>query len=163
MLFSMASCTVCWTCISISSALFVQDVTNDNAARATIAFIFIFGAVYSIGITPLQALYPVEVLSYEQRAKGMAHSGFWVNSVLVLNQWAVGMALAKIGWKTFIVWTIWCACQFAIFYVLMPETRRRTLEELDKIFEAPNPVKESLKPKKVAVNSEGTVLASEEI
>ena len=159
----MASCTVCWTCISITSALVNQNTNNHNAARATIAFIFLFGAVYSIGITPLQALYPVEVLSYEQRAKGMAHSGFWVNSALVLNQWAVGMALAKIGWKTFIVWTTWCAVQTAIFYFLMPETRRRTLEELDKIFEAKSPVKESLKPHKVAVNSEGTVLDSEEL
>ena len=122
-----------------------------------------FGAVYSIGITPLQALYPVEVLSYEQRAKGMAFSGFSVNSALVLNQWAVGMALRRIGWKTFIIWTIWCAVQFVVFYFLMPETRRRTLEELDKIFEAKSPVKESLKPHKVAITSEGTILASEEI
>ena len=44
----------------------------------------------------------------------------------------------------------------------MPETRRRTLEELDKIFQAPNPVKESLKPKKLAVDADGTVLASED-
>jgi hypothetical protein len=50
-----------------------------------------------------------------------------------------------------------------VFYFLMPETRRRTLEELDKIFEAKRPVKESLKPHKVAVNAEGTILASEEL
>ena len=45
----------------------------------------------------------------------------------------------------------------------MPETKQRTLEELDKIFEAPNPVKASLIPKKLAVDSEGTILASERI
>jgi hypothetical protein len=44
----------------------------------------------------------------------------------------------------------------------MPETRRRTLEELDKIFEAPRPVKESLKPRKVAMDNDGTIIASEE-
>lgn len=44
----------------------------------------------------------------------------------------------------------------------MPETKRRTLEELDRIFEARNPVKESLKPVKLAVDEEGTVLAAEE-
>lgn len=57
---------------------------------------------------------------------------------------------------------VWCAFQTVVFYFLMPETRRRTLEELDKIFEAPRPVKESIKPRKVAVNSEGTIIASEE-
>ena len=49
-----------------------------------------------------------------------------------------------------------------VFYFFMPETRRRTLEELDKIFEAPKPVKESLKPRKLAVDADGTVLASED-
>lgn len=44
---------------------------------------------------------------------------------------------------------------------MMPETKRRTLEELDRIFEARNPVKESLKPIKLAVDEEGTVLAAE--
>jgi hypothetical protein len=34
--------------------------------------------VYSVGFTPLQALYPVEVLSFEMRAKGMGFSGFAV-------------------------------------------------------------------------------------
>ena len=41
---------------------------------------FIFGAVFSVGITPLQALYPVEVLSFEMRAKGMAFSSLAVNA-----------------------------------------------------------------------------------
>lgn len=45
---------------------------------------------------------------------------------------------------------------------MMPETKRRTLEELDRIFEARNPVKESLKPLKLAVDEDGTVLAAEE-
>lgn len=57
---------------------------------------------------------------------------------------------------------VWCAIQTTVFYFLMPETRRRTLEELDRIFQAPRPVKESLKPRKVAVDSEGTIIASEE-
>lgn len=45
-----------------------------------LAFVFIFGAVYSIGFTPLQALYPVEVLNFEQRGKGMAFSTMAVNA-----------------------------------------------------------------------------------
>ena len=40
-------------------------------ARAQIAMIFIFGFVYSAGWTPNQAMYPVECLRYESRAKGM--------------------------------------------------------------------------------------------
>lgn len=40
-------------------------------ARAQIAMIFLFGFVYSAGWTPNQAMYPVECLRYESRAKGM--------------------------------------------------------------------------------------------
>lgn len=42
-----------------------------GTARAEIAMIFLFGFVYSIGWTPNQAMYPVECLRYESRAKGM--------------------------------------------------------------------------------------------
>jgi hypothetical protein len=40
-------------------------------ARAQIAMIFVFGFVYSCGWTGNQAMYPVECLRYENRAKGM--------------------------------------------------------------------------------------------
>ena len=52
--------------------------TNSVAVLVCLVFIFLFGAVYSVGFTPLQALYPVEVLSFEMRAKGMGFSGMAV-------------------------------------------------------------------------------------
>lgn len=42
------------------------------AADVSITFIFLVGIVFSAAYTPLQALYPVEVLAFDQRAKGMA-------------------------------------------------------------------------------------------
>lgn len=44
---------------------------SSSMATAQIAMIFIFGFVYSAGWTPNQAMYPVECLRYESRAKGM--------------------------------------------------------------------------------------------
>ncbi len=163
MLGSMASCCVMWIGVTSSTAVFSKSGdTNSSAAKATVACIFLFGAVFSIGITPLQALYPVEVLSFEMRAKGMGFSSLAVAVGGLLNQFAWPISLAKIGWHTYIVFIIWDAIQFLVWYFLMPETKNRTLEELDRIFEAENPVKESLIPHKVAVDREGTVLASEE-
>lgn len=64
----------------IAASIFASSKqTNVAAGNATLAFQFIFGAVYSIGITPLQALYPVEVLSFEIRAKGMAFGSLILN------------------------------------------------------------------------------------
>jgi hypothetical protein len=125
--------------------------------------IFLFGAVFSIGITPLQALYPVEVLSFEMRAKGMAFSSLAVNAGGLLNQFAWPISLKEIGWKTYIVFTVWDAIQFVVFYFLLPETSKRTLEELDIIFQAKNPVKESLAVRKVEFSAEGAIIAVEKL
>ena len=48
----------------------------------------------------MKTLYPVEVLSFEGRAKGMAFSSLAVNAGGLLNQFAWPIALADIGWKT---------------------------------------------------------------
>ncbi|CAK1358420.1 Lactose permease [Cercospora beticola] len=163
MLFSMTGCCIVWIGVTAATGTFSESGdTNAAAARATVACIFIFGATYSVGLTPLQALYPVEVLSFEGRAKGMAFSALAVNAGGLLGQFAWPISLKNIGWKTYIVFVVWCAIQSAVFYFFLPETKGRTLEELDMIFEARNPVKESLKAHKLAVANDGTVLASEE-
>ena len=162
MLFSMTGCCFVWIGMTIASSFVASsDQQNSDAGRAALAMIFIFGAVYSVGIAPLQALYPVEVLSYEMRAKGMAFSSLAVNAGGLLNQFAWPLALNRIGWRTYIVYTIWCGIQATVFYFMMPETRKRTLEELDRIFEARNPVKASLAAREIAVDADGTIVASE--
>ena len=101
--------------------------SNDNAGNAVLAFIFIFGAVYSFNITPLQSLYPVECFSFEIRAKGMALQSFAVNAAGLMNQFAWPIALKEIAWKTYIIFIIWCALQGVIAYFVFPETRKRTV------------------------------------
>ena len=91
----------------------------------------------------------------------MAFSSLSVNAGGLLNQFAWPVALKRIGWRTYIVYTIWCGVQATVFYFMMPETRKRTLEELDRIFEARNPVKASLAAREIAVDAEGTIVASE--
>lgn len=59
-------------------------------ARAQIAMIFIFGFVYSAGWTPNQAMYPVECLRYESRAKGMG-----MNNVRIFYQFIITSHFCK--------------------------------------------------------------------
>lgn len=53
------------------------DRTDDTFFRvnAGITFIYLFMCLFSYGWTPMQALYPAEVLGYESRAKGLAFLG----------------------------------------------------------------------------------------
>jgi MFS family permease len=72
-------------------------------ARAQIAMIFIFGFVYSAGWTPNQAMYPVECLRYESRAKGMGMnnvrtlSSLYMVPISSVSSIRVMMAMANQG------------------------------------------------------------------
>ncbi|EKG20499.1 Sugar/inositol transporter [Macrophomina phaseolina MS6] len=162
LLFSMIGCSMVWVGMTIATSQF--DKTESPAAsKAATAMIFLFGAVFSFGITPLQALYPVEVLSFEMRAKGMAFSSFSLNAAMLLNQFAWPVSMEKIGWRTYIIFTIWDAIQAVIIYFFIPETKNRTLEELDDIFHQKNPTKASLQKRKVALDEHANVLKVEPV
>jgi len=196
LLFSFTGCCVVWLGMTVASAEFanagggrlpdgtVLQGSNPNASKAALAMIFIFGSIYSVGITPLQALYPVEVLSFEMRAKGMAFSSLAVNAAGLLNQFAWPVALDNIGWKTYIIFTVQDAIQAFIIWMYIPETKNRTvsdpetplysidqpltalflqLEELDEIFAAKNPVKASTQKKEIAVDVHGDVVNVHEV
>jgi len=177
LLFANAGCCVMWLVITASSAIYAQSIppdspqidghigvgTNHAAATACLAFIFIFGAVYSVGFTPLQALYPVEVLSFEMRAKGMGFSGFAVAAAGMVNQFAWPVAIKAITWKTYIIFTIWCGIQAIVIYFFIPETKNRTLEELDEIFESKNPVKASIAKKRLGFDAYGEVVNVQDV
>jgi MFS family permease len=65
---------------------------NPSQAKAEVAMIFIFAFVFAVGWTPLQGLYCVEVLAYENRAKGMAFHTFWTNIAGFYNTFVTGIA-----------------------------------------------------------------------
>ncbi|KAH8697485.1 MFS sugar transporter-like protein [Talaromyces proteolyticus] len=120
---------------------------SDSSARASIAFIFLVGISFSFGYTPLQQLYAVEVLRYEQRAKGIAFAAMMMSGASLVNLFATPIALEKIAWKTYYVWLAACAAQAIYYYFFMVETKGHTLEEMNYIFNQKNPKKASLEYK----------------
>lgn len=130
---TFSSITFIW--IAATVAVSQQTKTgSDTASNAFIAFIFLFNAVFAFGITPLQALYPVEVLSFEMRAKGMAFSNLSLTTAMLINQFAYPIALKNIEWKLYIVFIIWCPIQAFVVWMFIPETKHRTLEVSNKCF-----------------------------
>lgn len=80
------ACCLCWIGVIVPAS--IADVSSQDAdpsldpsvSRAILAWVYIFQICYSFGWTPMQALYPVEVISFEMRAKGMAFSSLFVNT-----------------------------------------------------------------------------------
>ncbi|KAF9046721.1 general substrate transporter [Panaeolus papilionaceus] len=112
---------------------------NAQRANAGITFIYLFMVVFSFGWTPMQALYPAEVLSYQARAKGLAFLGVITQLASLINTFGLPVALKKIGWKVYLVFLIWDVFEVIVIYFFVVETKGLTLEEINEVFESPNP------------------------
>ncbi|KAF3923017.1 hypothetical protein ABW20_dc0103858 [Dactylellina cionopaga] len=112
---------------------------NAALSNAVITFIYLFGVTYSVTITPMQALYPVECLKYETRAKGMALNGLFIGVANFYNLFVTSIAQVNIGWKYYYWFIAENALAAVIIFFVFVETKGRTLEELEEVFSAPNP------------------------
>ncbi|SGZ22503.1 BQ5605_C022g09497 [Microbotryum silenes-dioicae] len=131
---------------------------NLNIGRFAIASFFMFNIVISFAYTPLQALYPVECLQTNTRAKGMAAYAFTVSCIGFINTYATPIALQNISYNTIWIFVGWDCIESLIWYFVCVETQGRTLEELEEIFAAPYPVRASKAKKTVVIDSQGVAI-----
>jgi len=129
-----------------------------NVGRGAVAAYFFFNIVYSFSYTPLQALYPVECLATTTRAKGMAMYGVFVSLVSFINTFATPIGLNNIKYNFVFIFVGWDCFESLIWYLFCVETVGRTLEELEDVFSARNPVKASKKKQKVAIRKDGDLV-----
>jgi sugar porter (SP) family MFS transporter len=144
LLYSIVFASVCFAIICGTSKMATDDPTQTAAANATIAFIFIFGIVFSFGWTPLQSMYIAETLPTATRAKGTAVGNLASAAASSVIGYSSGPAFEAIGYYYYIVFIFWDLIEAVVIYFYFPETKDRTLEELTEVFEAQNPVKKSL-------------------
>lgn len=147
LLYSIVICSGIFAVIFGSSKLAVDDPTNKHAANTTIAFIFLFGVVFSLGWTAQQSMYIAETLTTATRAKGTALGNFASSAISLVLAYSSAPAFEKIGYYFYLVFVFWDLFEATFIYFFFPETKDRTLEELSEVFEAPNPVKKSLEPR----------------
>lgn len=120
---------------ALNATNIITDATGNQAAKspqqakAEIAIIFIFGFVFAAGFTPLQALYPVECLQYQSRAKGMGMYNFWVNIAGFYNTFVTGIAFTGAGWKYYFLFIFWDIFEFGFIYWFFVETKNRTVSQ----------------------------------
>jgi hypothetical protein len=101
----------------------------------------LFEVFYATGgwmATPF--LYPSEISTLRLRSKGSAISVLskWIFNFLVVM--ITPVAIANIGWQTYIIWAVLNCAFIFVVYFFYPETKGLTLEESDRIFEGGNAV-----------------------
>jgi sugar porter (SP) family MFS transporter len=120
--------------VTALSATFAEHQIK-AAGSATVAFLFIFFAFYDIAFTPLSIAYPVEILPFSLRAKGLAVNLTTVFGAGFFNQFCNPIALEAIAWKFYFVYIGTLAAMIPTIYFLFPETKGRTLEDIAKVFD----------------------------
>ncbi|EHA52566.1 MFS hexose transporter [Pyricularia oryzae 70-15] len=120
---------------SLTASLAVYNETGSNAAsKSALGFIFIYFACYNVCLNPLIFVYPVEVLTYKQRATGLSIFLFVMKTASVFNQFVDPIGMDALGWKFYLVYCCWLLIEITVFYFLYPETKGYTLERMQEVF-----------------------------
>ncbi|KAK5953182.1 hypothetical protein OHC33_005750 [Knufia fluminis] len=138
-------------CLSITAGTAAGYVNTGSTtcSSASIAFIYVFGAVFAFAYTSMQPIYPGEVMSNDMRAKGMGTYKLMGGAAGFLNTFVGPIALANIGYWFYVFFVVWDCFEVGFMYFFFVETKGLTLEELEEVFEAKNPRKASVAASRV--------------
>ncbi|KAJ4177352.1 hypothetical protein NW755_013903 [Fusarium falciforme] len=132
-----------WSAIGMTLSYMIWTILNARFAAtgsssygfAVIPMLFVFYFHYDIALTPLLYSYPTELFTYEWRSWGVAYTLIMTNLSQIIGQFCNPIAMAKIGWKYYIVFCVLDSLFIAQVWFLFPETKGKSLEELASLFE----------------------------
>lgn len=126
-----------WSLLAAAMCFLIPNVGKQRIAGVA-TFIYIFAAFYSVGEGPVPFAYSAEVFPLAQREQGMAWAVtmclFWA-AVLSISLPRMLQVLGAIGVFCFYAGLNMVA--FVLLILFLPETKQRTLEELDQVFSIP--------------------------
>jgi MFS family permease len=134
-IFGGFGCAICYMIIAILSGLFSHDwLAHADAGWACVAFAFLFILIFGVSYSPLGWALPSEVFTTASRSKGVALS----TCVNWLANFIIGVATPPMmdtqGYRTYVFFTVWCFLAGVWAVVLVPETKGKTLEDMDEHF-----------------------------
>ncbi|KAF1813591.1 general substrate transporter [Eremomyces bilateralis CBS 781.70] len=121
---------------SFEAALQAQFLGTDNTAgqKAAVFFIFLFIFFWSTFLDASQFVYLAEIFPTHIRSQGVALGmvGMYTSSIILLV--AGPIALDEITWKFYLILIIPTALHFLNVYFFFPETKQRSLEDINQAF-----------------------------
>ncbi|ORY27911.1 general substrate transporter [Naematelia encephala] len=123
------SMTICANIALIVSTQQYQKHKSPRAGIASVVFVWIYNGSFWLACGSLFFTYPVEVLSYSMRAKGMMVWGLTNKSLAIFSQYTNPVAIAALGWKWYCFYTAVLVVTGIALYFMIVETKGLTLEE----------------------------------
>ncbi|KAF2148808.1 general substrate transporter [Myriangium duriaei CBS 260.36] len=130
-----ASAGQCFCYIIITVCLRYNEMPGydhqEQMAKASIAFFFLYYVFFGIGMQGVPWLYPAEINSMSMRTKGCALGSAtnWIVNFMVVEITPPG--IQSLGWKFYIIWTVFNGAFVPLVYFFFPETAARTLEDIE--------------------------------
>ncbi|KAI9738035.1 MAG: hypothetical protein M1818_005463 [Claussenomyces sp. TS43310] len=131
----------CVAMVITFATLIPSGIHSDNtsheaqqAAKGGVFGLFMFIIVFGATWLPLPWLYPAEINPIKTRGKANAVStctNWLFNFVVVM---ITPIMTSNIGWATYLVFAAINACFLPVVFFFYPETRGRSLEEIDIVF-----------------------------
>ncbi|KAJ5217071.1 hypothetical protein N7468_010079 [Penicillium chermesinum] len=106
---------------------------------AVVPMLFLFCAAYDFAYMPLFIAYPAEILPFQLRAKGLAITLTTDSLACFFNQYVNPVAFDALQWRYFLVYVACLVFFLGVVYFLFPETQGKSLEEVARIFDRPEP------------------------
>ncbi|KAH0336210.1 general substrate transporter, partial [Aureobasidium melanogenum] len=119
-----------------SMAILAGTTSRTSSAMGITAavFLFVFNTFFAIGWLGMTWLYPAEIVPLRIRApaNALSTSANWIFNFMVVM--ITPVAFDTIGYQTYIIFAAINAFIVPCVYFFYPETRLRSLEEMDDIF-----------------------------
>ncbi|KAB8216477.1 general substrate transporter [Aspergillus novoparasiticus] len=105
-----------------------------QVAAAAVAFFFCYYLFFGCSYQGIGWLLPVELNSLSMRTKGAAlgTATNWAMNFMVVEVTPIG--IQNLGWKFYIIWTVFNFSFIPVVYFFYPETANRALEDIDVFF-----------------------------
>ncbi|KAF2503173.1 monosaccharide transporter [Lophium mytilinum] len=132
-----------FVCEFIVAIIGVTDGGNKEAIKAMISFIciyiFFFATTWGPGAwVVIGEIFPLPIRS---RGVGIATASNWLwNCIIaVITPYMVGTDRGNLGARVFFIWGSLCVLCWIYAYLLIPETKGLTLEQVDRMMEETTP------------------------
>jgi sugar porter (SP) family MFS transporter len=130
-------------CQFLVAIIGVTDGDNPAAVRAMIAFICIYIFFFASTWGPGAWVLIGEIFPLPIRSRGVALSTasnwLWNCIIAVITPYMVGTDKANLGAKVFFIWGSLCFLCLVYAYLLVPETKGLSLEQVDRMLEETTP------------------------
>ncbi|KAG1812055.1 general substrate transporter [Suillus subaureus] len=131
-----AGCLICLAIVSIIITVYGKDwPAHAAAARIAIVFVFLYDVIFSYSWAPMGWVVTSEIFPLHLRSTGtsITTSTMWLSNIAIglFAQTTMGPSVSGI---VYYVYAVFCLAALLSAIFIIPETKGRTLEEMDPVF-----------------------------